>query len=300
MRLPAQVVLAQTLETSDVSHNLAGNGEHTLLGAVTFRTMPDSPLEVWKSQLLAGAGSDEARAATERYSEQLRQKHSGHAAATMSITAERRRALEIAYERAEQSVAVLRLYQDATYRPEGISVAVLYGQHNVPSRVGFLAKERRLAFAEQGHTIERAQEHHWIISIRTSRTFAASACESFTRSCGSPNVRSTAVTVAPKLLRHVLEGLRSLRGLLDVADALVRELPEDDVGRRGPPSQDDAGSGADEQLAEHYRTTAVPASDCLYERSDTMGRTKQGREPKRCRLVVLRKKSAATGSSRYW
>jgi hypothetical protein len=32
------------------------------LGAVTFRTMPGSLLEAWKSQLLAGAGSDDERA----------------------------------------------------------------------------------------------------------------------------------------------------------------------------------------------------------------------------------------------
>ena len=93
----------------------------------------------------------------------MREQHTGHAAATMSITAERQRALEMAYERAEQSVAVLRLYQDATYRPEEISVGMLYGQHHVPSRVGFLAKNLRLSFAEQGFA-KRAQEHRWIIS----------------------------------------------------------------------------------------------------------------------------------------
>ena len=102
----------------------------------------------------------------------------------------------------------------------------------------------------------------WVRTLPSAPTLRSSALTDAS-SGASTIVAMSVLTQRPvdridsrsELLRHVLEGLRTLRRVLDVPDALIRELPEDDVGRHGSSFQGDAGVFGGRRRAEHYRTT---------------------------------------------
>ena len=66
----------------------------------------------------------------------------GVAAATMFVTAEPRRAYEIAQEQAEKAVALMRIFSKAAFIPEVSSCTALYGQKTAQSELYFIFHEK--------------------------------------------------------------------------------------------------------------------------------------------------------------
>jgi len=105
-------------------------------GNVVFRTITKELMDRWWEQwqeATRGRGAEYAAKVEARFARE-RSDLQGLAAATIKVTAEPKRALEVALQESERAVAALRVYHiAATTIPEVISYCALLGKENVES-----------------------------------------------------------------------------------------------------------------------------------------------------------------------
>ncbi len=103
------------------------------IGRVTLRTITRAMLDEWRAGYLAHATDEAVRSAVEQFITRQRGELQGFAAATVKLVAEPRRASEVAFQLAEQAVAMLRFFSPANFDPRIVSYCELLGRHHIDS-----------------------------------------------------------------------------------------------------------------------------------------------------------------------
>ncbi len=110
------------------------------LGEVQFYPITRELIDSWAS--IQGPVDPTTEAPTKKRWDSLRKRLQGYTAAVSTILAEPERASEIAVERAEASLAMLRLYHPATLHPRIVCYSDLLGREHVGSTLTLLLRDR--------------------------------------------------------------------------------------------------------------------------------------------------------------
>ena len=100
-------------------------------GLVTFRPVTKEMIDEWTGEQRQ-SDSSHVHAKNAR-SERLRQELQSYASAVTAVTAERERAIEIATERADYAISMLRLFHPATIFPDPVAYCDLLGSEHIKS-----------------------------------------------------------------------------------------------------------------------------------------------------------------------
>lgn len=110
---------------------------------IIIKTFSQSMFDDMRRRYVSVDIPEENRAGFLRTLDHYQEKIGGLAAATMTVTAEPRRAYEIAQEQAEKMVALMRIFSGPIFVPELGSCTALYGQKTVQTNLYMvLSKER--------------------------------------------------------------------------------------------------------------------------------------------------------------
>lgn len=101
------------------------------IGPVTFRAMTREMLASWHERVLSRVKDEEERRKTIARFDQQRQDLLGLAAGTMTITAEPRRAMELAVEKTETALVALRSLATVNLRPDRVSYCTVLGKEHI-------------------------------------------------------------------------------------------------------------------------------------------------------------------------
>lgn len=114
------------------------------IGQVTLRTITRKMLDDWREEFLSKATDDATRAAVEQFILKQRGRLQGFAAAVVKVVAEPRRASELAFEQAEQAVAMLRFFSPANFDPRIVSYCALLGRQHRDSAKYLTVRDGKL------------------------------------------------------------------------------------------------------------------------------------------------------------
>jgi hypothetical protein len=132
------------------------------IGRVTLRTVTRAMMDEWREGYLSHAENDETIAVVERFMERERNRLQGFAAAVVRLTAEPRRASEIALHEAEQSVSLLRFYSPANFVPQLTSYCALLGTQHIDTYDLLAVREGRVINYSSG--VYDESEPSWALS----------------------------------------------------------------------------------------------------------------------------------------
>lgn len=102
------------------------------IGRVTLTEITRAMIDEWHGGMLTQV-PEESKAVVEHHLSQERTKFQGFAAAILKMRAEPERAAEVAFEEAEQSLALLRFFAPASFNPKYTSYCVPLGREHVES-----------------------------------------------------------------------------------------------------------------------------------------------------------------------
>jgi hypothetical protein len=114
------------------------------VGRVTLKTITRAMLDEWRVGFFTHAKDDATISAVEQFITKQRGKLQGFAAATIRQVAEPRRASELAFEEAEQAVALLRFFSPANFNPRIISYCELLGRQHIDSAKYLTVRDGRI------------------------------------------------------------------------------------------------------------------------------------------------------------
>jgi hypothetical protein len=114
------------------------------VGRVTLRTITRKMLDDWREDFLSKATDDATRAAVEQFILKQRGSLQGFAAAAVKVVAEPLRASELAFEQAEQAVAMLRFFSPANFDPRLVSYCAPLGRQHRDSAKYLTVRDGKL------------------------------------------------------------------------------------------------------------------------------------------------------------
>lgn len=132
------------------------------IGRVTLKTITRTIIDEWRDGFLSQAKDDATVSAVEQFITKQRKKLQGFAAATISLTAEPRRAKEFAFEEAEQAIALLRFFSPANFDPRIISYSSLLGRQHIDSAKYLIVRDGK--FQEYSSGVLDHTEPAWPLS----------------------------------------------------------------------------------------------------------------------------------------
>jgi len=130
------------------------------IGKITLQTITKERLEYWRSKSKEIA-PDYAKNIDELFDEERKQLQ-GFAASTIKLTAEPKRAFEIALEKTENSISLLRFFSPANFHPEMSSHCTVLGKENMQSTTHLLIDpDGSIRFNK---SVVSTARPHWIIN----------------------------------------------------------------------------------------------------------------------------------------
>lgn len=104
------------------------------VAGVEIRTVEDADVNRWYEQLLR---NDEWRQHAQRERDEWRNRIGGRAAAFVAVTAEPTQALELAYEKVDRVLSIIRSFSPAMLTPTRRSFCTVYGMEQIRKRTAF-------------------------------------------------------------------------------------------------------------------------------------------------------------------
>ncbi|MCA1636394.1 MAG: hypothetical protein LC802_22560 [Acidobacteria bacterium] len=133
------------------------------IGWVTLTEITRAMLDEWHGGMIAQV-PEESRAVVEHHLSQERSKFQGFAAATLKMRAEPERAAEVAFEEAEQCLALLRFFAPASFNPKYTSYCVPLGREHVESSEYLTVRDGKITSYFTG--VVDMREPAWALSTK--------------------------------------------------------------------------------------------------------------------------------------
>lgn len=192
------------------------------LGNVTLADLSSEQMRAWRVEALQAA-PDHAEGVNHIH-DGLRKNYQGRAAAIIRLRAEREHAVNRAFEEAELSVAVLRLFSVGAFAPERPTLVALAGREHVPYKRyivrgaskgivptdGFLYEDDLRAWTISRELVQKELGGflgHWSLLLRASQRtpFQDTALKSMLLYSGATTYRN----ISEKLI-HIFSAIESL------------------------------------------------------------------------------------------
>jgi len=141
-----------------------------VFGEITFRAITKAMMDEWETSVLAKCTNDKERAAVKTGIERRRRKFQGLAVATMKFAAEPDRAHEIAYEKTDKSVSLLRFFSPAMLDPAKTSYSAPLGRQHTDSYDYLLVKDKEIIDHNAG-LVDRSSPV-WNFTLEDQETWA--------------------------------------------------------------------------------------------------------------------------------
>lgn len=139
------------------------------IGTVRFQTISKEMLDELESRMRAHAPTD-ALAIVAARMERDRKKLQGSAAAVVRVVAEPVRASELARERAEKAVALLRFFSPANWHPLMRSYCTLLGDENLRLNTEIMVADGKISKITSG-VDDRRNQPYWLVTVAHIRQF---------------------------------------------------------------------------------------------------------------------------------
>lgn len=146
------------------------------VGRIVFKTITRVMIDAWHANYLTHAKDAETIAAVEEFISRKRRELQGFAAATIRLTAEPRRAREIAFDEAEMPISLLRFYSPANFAPRLTSYCALLGRQHIDTYESLTIKNGLIICDESG-LMDRA-EPSWALSTSQIRAVRSAGLDS--------------------------------------------------------------------------------------------------------------------------
>lgn len=134
-------------------------------GKMVFKPIKKETFDRWQEETRARSPAQENR--IDAFFEKERIEYQGLAAATIELTAERRRAFELAHEEAEKTLAVLRLYSPGALVPEFPSYQKVRGKETIEAITYLRVRDGDLLSVDY-RILDRAVQHWHIDAEKLS------------------------------------------------------------------------------------------------------------------------------------
>lgn len=130
------------------------------IGDVTFQTVTSELIDAWHAK--AKAAEDGKEAAVQQFVDRIRSRTQGCAAASITVRAEKTKAVQLARFRTEQASAFLRFFSPVNWTPKLRSYCVPLGSENVVQTAEFFIEAGRIANYDRGILDKR--QKGWLLT----------------------------------------------------------------------------------------------------------------------------------------